>query len=339
MRVIKTFFSILLTLVILVVVGVFVAREVLLHIAVFQIKNAVGQMETLYNRGEYIQNCLSMGAEMIGNIEPYHMQLRFLDDQSYVTEVVCDGLENSPITVLQKELPLFVQKLPGSSGIVWSTDYSGMRLKFLGRTAEIYLEEDEIVSNMKITDEELDSGPMAACSAYGFSCCDINQEKGLGDQLIGVKDCSESCFEACSFSPVVLSFASRPFFDQTTRKLNIKSGEMISFSYTISSSQQASFEGQIEEEDDRLTQLIKNIDKLLDKNKKYQTEGDQIQIIIDFGDGKQKNSFDLNGMVDHTYTCTTGKCEYLAKVNAVNMVNSARSADNLINKIKIVVNR
>ena len=227
MRVIKTLFSILLTLIVVIAVGIFVAREVLLYVSIFQLKNGIGQMKTFYSRGEYIQNCLSMGAEMIGNIEPYHIQLRFLDDQNYVTEVVCDGLENSPIVVLQKKLPLFVQKLPGSSGIIWPKDYSGVRLKFLGRTAEVYLEEDEVISNMKITDEELDNGPMAACTAYGFVCCNMDQEKGLGDQLIGVKDCSESCFEACSFSPVILSFVSRPFFDQTTRELNIRSGEML----------------------------------------------------------------------------------------------------------------
>lgn len=337
MQVIKTIFSILMVFACLLAVIFLFTREAFLYIALTQLKNDVVQIKNLHKRGQYIQNCISMGAEMIGNVEPYKMQIRFIDNKNYVSEVVCDGLDNLPITITQKQLPFFVEKQIGSAGIVWGEELNGVRLKLMGRVAELYLFNEEIISKMKDTAEELTSGPVTYCSGYGFSCCNLSQEQGSGKQLLGVKDCSNDCYEKCSFSPVILSFVSMPFFDQNSRQLQIKSGEAVSFSYTISSSQKASFDGQIEEEDDFFAQLVKNINRLLDKEKKQNTEEDQVQVIVDFGDGKQESLSTLNGVAQHSYICFSDRCEYLAKITAFNIGSGIKSAENFLSSIRVIV--
>lgn len=338
MKVIKAIFSFFLILAFLVLVVGLGGRELVLLVGLNKLKSDLVQLKNLQSRGDYLNNCISMGASAADNEQTYRVQLRFIDNQNYVTEVVCNGISNAPITVGADKLPFILRKVAGSSGVIWPMDNSGVRLEILGRIGEISLLNEGINVKLKTTPVDLEAGPPAACGGYGFVCCNPAQEKGLGDQLVGVSDCPDDCYSSCAYAPVVLAFNTRPFYDQTTGQLMIKAGEIVNFSYNVSGSQQQGFAGQIEESDDALTRLMKNLQSLIDKTTKPNGE-EKVQVILDFGDGQKENSFSLNNMVDHTYACASDQCQYTANVRALNMTTGARSADNLVSSIKIIVNR
>jgi hypothetical protein len=55
---------------------------------------------------------------------------------------------------------------------------------------------------------------------------------------------------------------------------------------------------------------------------------------VDFGDGQQETADGKNGSATHTYSCSTGICEYTASV-VVENARGARSAETDVSKIKV----
>lgn len=297
MRVIKFFFR---SVVILTMVGAVVglgAREILLSLGVSQIKSSLSSMRKANAQRSYLEACRQKGSGSPTST----IQLRFISDTEYLYEVVCGQFSLDPIVIETKNLPFLVQKKPGSSGIIWGNNLSGITLEIFGRSKSIWVESEDIFQSSEMV--ELGFGPISSCSGYGFNCCQIASQAGTGEQLQGVNDCPRSCFSACMSRPVLLSLSSQPFADRNTRILTVKSGELVDFSYVV------------------------------DKG-----EAESIQVTLEYGDGEKDLFTQTNDQSNHSYLCQTVRCEYLLKLSVVDN-NGVEASDSQLNRMRIVVTR
>jgi hypothetical protein len=229
-------------------------------------------------------------------------QLRFTSSTEYVVEVICGSFVLDPILVERQELPMFVEKRIGNSGIVWGTGRSGIVLEVFGRSAAIGIE-NELTFTDSGSANDLGTGPRTACAGYGFQCCQPETTAGQGEQLTGVMDCPRSCFTTCLARPVILSFTTQPFYDQATRTLTVVPNDPVDFAYVASAGNNPS-----------------------------------VTVTIEFGDGQTQQLSTLSGLATHTYSCQQARCEYQATVRAVDG-DGIEAAATPLTMITVVVSR
>lgn len=319
------------------VMALLILREALLAVGVNQVTASVKELRQIEQKGQYVNECLSKGSVPVEGEDVLALQLRFVSDTEYVTEVICRQFTFDPITINEVKLSPLVKKLPGESGIIWGDYLSGVHLSVLGRQGFVSVEDREILNGYReVLGLNFETEPVASCKGYGFTCCQDGFEQGVGDELVGVTDCPKSCFSSCQERPVVLSFNSQPFFDTKTRAVTVGSGQTITFSYVVSDTQVDSFSVSDVEKSDAFSYTVYSLaESLLEKNPETQPVEEAL-VVVDFGDGKQEVVSELQGTVNHAYTCAQASCTYKVFARARNSLG-VESADNLINTIDVVV--
>lgn len=337
MRVLKFLISFLFVTVVAGTIIALLAREVMLLVGVNQIKQTLNTLRHISTNGTYTNDCLAMGSYPTKD-EPLSVyQIRFISDNEYVSEIICNQFPLSPIEIAQVQLKPFITKKPGQSGIIFGSELSGVVLSVLGREAMVFIEDEEIGKSYGDTVEAaIQSGPVASCGGFGFSCCQNDFEQGSGDQLLGVTDCPKSCHAICLDRPVVLSFNTSPFYDPKTRVVSVASGQSVTFSYVISDSQADSFsDSNISSADDIIYMLLTFLQSFMSDSSGVKVSGNS-NVTIKFGDGQQSQLTDLQGTTDHAYTCKQRSCSYRAQLIVEN-IQGISSADTMLSIIDIKV--
>ena len=279
-----------------------IGRELVLAWGVATVRSHMGQLRQIArNPQAYATQCAQKGAlpsEQGSIIES--LQMRFTSDTDFVLEVVCVQFRLDPIRVSQGSLPVFVQKDPGSSGLIWGSASSAVELGVFGRHRTVLVEDQQLFYE-KPGIVNLGEGPMAACQSYGFECCQMDASQGMGDQLTQVTDCPRSCYSQCIRRPVVLSFTSDPFLNPQTRVATVGAGEVVTFSYVVDI-----------------------------------PEIDLSQVVIDFGDGQEQELPETTGSTTHVYECAQTVCSYEATLQ-VTQDNGVTAAQTPVTKITLQV--
>jgi hypothetical protein len=268
------------------VLGFFIGREVWLEVASAQVRSAAQELRQIARNPQgYAEQCLQRGS-LRGQSLIESLQVRFIDDRSYVIEAVCNQFRLDPIVINSGTLPLFVTKLPGSSGITWGEKSSGVTVALWGRTRSVLVENEEITKPSSI-DLKRVSGPVTSCQGYGYQCCDAAVSMGEGEPFAQVLDCPKSCFASCQARPILLSFSSDPFPDPATRELEARAGEPITFSYILEL-----------------------------------PSGRVPTVTVDYGDGEVATSAKDNDSLSHTYSCLQALCRYQVDLKVVDDTGS-----------------
>ncbi len=317
MRVAGSFLTILLIVLLLGIGGFFIAREVILSWGVNSFKASLQKLALQSRNGSYATQCAADAAEGLP-IET-QAQLRFTSNTEYVLEVTCDTFSTNPILISKNVLPPFITKVPGGSGVIWGNGRSAIELQVfntvvqeIAEVAKIdvsFLEKKRIigVEDMAIvvfepTEKLIGAGPVTSCEGYGFQCCKVETQVGVGERITGLTACSDTCYSSCSSRPLVLSFMSTPLFHPSTREVTISSGEMVDFSFVADA-----------------------------------PDGTTVQATVDFGDGATPTVIDSDtGKLTHKYECAYPTCTYVARIKLLDNWRVA-SYDASINSITIVV--
>ena len=272
-----------------------IGREILLAKAVSSIKDAVVVLRAAKYKNLYFDICQRKGSQIFDGVDLVTYQLRFSSSADYVLEAVCAQLEFDPILIEKKSLPSYVEKVPGSSGLVYSSQSEdGFELVAFGdlqatimesvgfklpisKTQAIALEAGKLVYPESM--EFVTEGPVTNCEGYGFDCCDPLTEQGVGEEITGLKSCPNACFSSCINRPSLLSFTTSPFYNPQTRRLQISRGSGVEFHYVVDGS-----------------------------------DADQVKAKIDFGDGETRDLAAGETSTTHRYQCAYGTCEYEATI-------------------------
>jgi len=280
MRIFKFLFSSLVALSIVSVLTFFIGREVLLIVASSTVTESLAELrEIAEDSTEYAQKCRQKG--VLANANPIsQLQLRFLDSRQFVTEVICTQFSLEPIVVKKKSLPILATKTPGSSGVFWGKERSGLQLEVLGRQKDVFVENEQIADSQP---GNLSYGvhPVSTCDGYGYQCCQEEAYSGIGESYKKVSDCPKSCFSSCLARPIVLAFNADPFPDEKTRTLRVQSGETVTFSYVTS-----------------------------------YTLKEKVSLTVRYGDGEHESLSTMSGTTTHQYTCSSSQCVYVAELVA-----------------------
>ncbi len=315
MRILRFFLS---GVVLISIVGVcvfFVAREVFMYWGVSTLRASVKDLAQAQSQGSYQTQCKQEG-RVVGP-DGVIMQLRFLSNTEYVLEAICNPASTQPISVGRESLPPFVTKVKGTSGFITNEAPSGIVLAafwglgqeleqslkipstYVSKSKLLQLEEGVLVETLDAT--ALKNGPVTSCNGYGYTCCREESEKGIGDRITGLFDCEQSCYSQCVSRPLVLSFTSNPFFEIQTRTLTIPAGTTVEFIYVGDGGPSNVLSG-----------------------------------FIEFGDGGSEPITEESGQADHTYTCATASCTYVARLQFTDKWG-VDSADLPITRITVVV--
>lgn len=299
MRILKFLLKSLLTLVILGVVTAFIGREILLFIGGRKVINSLSNLRNAYYRKDYLVKCREKGSDFIEGDSFTTAQLRFLSSTEYVTEILCGQLSLDPIIIDRSNLPPFVKKVPGSSGIIWGESRSGVTLEIFGRQKAVGVEDELIVTFA--TDELLGISPRSSCESFGYTCCQLELQQGAGEQFSEVTNCPKSCFSSCDSRPTILAFNSDPVMDKKTRILMINSNEKVSMSFVV------------------------------DKG-----ESENVSVQLDYGDESSDFFSSENIITEHTYLCDEQFCRYNVKLVAKDE-RGIFSAELPINSFTVIV--
>ena len=299
MRVLSTFFTLLLTLVLLTIGGFFLAREMVLYWGINSFKTSLAKLELQAQNNSYISRCQAESEVFVDGVE-VQTQLRFTSDTEYVLEASCSQLESRPILISKNELPPYITKVPGGSGVIWGNGKSAIELEvfrsFVSEVARVanldvsFMEkrkvigvEDQSIEVFAADETDLGEGPVTSCEGYGYTCCKVETQLGVGENITGLQECSESCYRSCSSRPIILTFNSMPYFDVNTRQVAVYSGAMVDFNYIVDAG-----------------------------------GASDVQVSIDFGDGAPLATMDGEvGKLTHQYKCEMPECIFSAKIKAV----------------------
>lgn len=297
--------------------GFLIAREVLLRMAANTVESSVSELLLISQRGSSSASCLTKGITINPSTGGPVLQLRFISDTEYVLEVNC--VENSldPVLLKQNVLPPFVTKTQGGSGFTLQPKQSAVELTvfaeledfvaqwlfveptFISRSTTIAATNGRVVEDYSPLD--YDNGPVTSCTGYGYFCCDIVSQKGVGASITGLTGCEKSCYSQCVSRPLVLSFTTSPFYDFKTRSLTVRQGETVEFAYVS------------------------------DPGK-----GNTVTAMISFGDGDTQEVTADSGSALHKYACAEARCEYTAKLKLVDNWG-VESAETGISAVTIIV--
>lgn len=300
MRILRFLFSSFIIIGALVVVAALLAREGLLLWGTSTVRSSLTELQAISRTAtEYVRMCRQKGTPA-DQVAIERLQLRFVDSHEYVLEVLCTQFTLDPIVIRSQKLPPFVEKIPGSAGIIWGNDRSGVVLQTFGRQRSVYVDKREITTGSPST--SLGTSPVSSCGGFGYMCCQEETQSGVGEPYTQVNDCPKSCYHQCVVRPVLLSLATDPFPEGQNRVLTITNGTNVTFSYV------ASFEGK-----------------------------QPVKVTIDYGDGAQDELNTLTGETAHTYACTPGReCQYTVQVKVVTAQNIT-SADTPLTRMTIKV--
>lgn len=331
MRIIKAFLT---SIILLVLVGgglFLVIREGLLWMATSRVKQSLNQVRDIDQRQSYATECASKGSDRDEKGRVHATQLRFTDANSYVVEVICNQMEYAPIEVVTGDLPPFALRRVGKSGVRWGQEL-GINFSVLGRVGSVMVVDEQIITSSKFASVDGVAGPPSECSAYSYSCCDINMQLGQGGFASEALDCPQGCFESCEDRPIILSFSTQPFYNKIDRTLNISKNQAVVFSFVVSPSLDSSFIDYLDS-DDPVEKFISSVESVFAKN----PEDEQVIVYLDLGDGKKESFSGLRGQVEHQYNCVGVSCTYEAKLMVVKQ-GGIESYDGPQNKIIVQVN-
>lgn len=295
MRILRLLISAFIFFIIIVVGGFFLVREGLLYWGSSNVRGSLREMVQAKNRGSFGSQCTQLGSVAIGDEQLVTYQVRFITSSEYLVEAVCEGFQYDPITIEQGSLPQFVTKVPGSSGFRYSYDAHGIELevfssevaalsKATGFDFSFLVKKKTLIVDQGILIKSdatsfLGEGPVTICAGYGYECCNEVSHFGVGNQIIGLPDCENSCFSSCASRPVLLSFNTNPLMDPKTRSITIGPGDSVMFTFVADSGEAKSMSG-----------------------------------VINFGDGQKAPISGLAGQVSHDYACASTKCTYVASL-------------------------
>lgn len=332
MRIIKILLVYLAVVAVFLGLAFLLAREVLLFMAVSMVKSSLSQVRDDYLQQNYASECMTKGSERDDRGRVHTVQLRYTSEKEYVVETVCHQMEFSPILITSETLPPFVKHQAGHSGFRWGTD-GGLNLECLGRTSSVMVVENEIVSSHSSSAVLMSQGPPSECVSYDYQCCDSIIHSGRGQLMDMALDCPESCFEACLDRPIIVNFSTQPSYDRVTRLLQTSAKKPIIFSFMASPNQEPAFLDD-QKSDDWLDKLFANIELLLVSEKE---EEEQVEVVLDFGDGHQETFVGLRGQVEHQYQCPGGGCEYVASLRVIRE-GGIESHDGPQSRIRVQIN-
>lgn len=318
MRVLTTFFTIFTVFLLLALGMFFIGREIIFYWGISSFKAALHDLEVEAQSSNYSSRCQNDAEGFFGTIE-IQTQLRFTSDTEYTIEATCNQVSTQPILISKNKLPPFITKVPGGSGVIWGSGKSAVELEIFSQIVDevkrvtnidvSFLEkrqiigvEDMLITEFDTTERDLGEGPVTSCEGYGFQCCAVETQIGIGESISGLTECSDACFRSCARRPLVLSFNTNPFMDPKTREVQALSGGMVDFSYVVDA-----------------------------------PEASSVQVVVDFGDGTQPViSNQETGKVTHQYKCNLPECTYLVKIKVVDNWNVS-SYDGSLNSIKVLV--
>lgn len=313
MRVIKYLLFFLITGLALVCIGFVVSQRVLLLVGEKQLTQSLKSLMAASRQQIYYNQCQQLNRQYGLESNSTIFQLRFINDQEYLLETVCQALPDRPNEIGRGKLPDLLSKIPGSSGFILNQETTQVRLQVLREVVDQlaavmpWLESGlrpEVV--ITVSDSQIiDSsdllnvlGPNTDCAGFGFKCCAEVIEKGSGQQITA-QDCSGRCFASCQSLPAVLAFTAAPGFDQFSRSIDVTSGQQVEF-WTVSNA------------DENLLQ------------------------VINFGDGNSHRDQSQIQPVIHQYSCLTNICEYNAEVQLEDE-NGVKSIVSPVSTIKVTV--
>lgn len=301
MTFLATFFRFILVLTLIVFIGYFGARELLLYFAGNQVVRAGRFLTQPVHYQPAISRCLS--GEEPGKTATA-LQLRFLDDRSYVVEVVCLGGTDQEVG--RGSLPWRVRKTTGSAGFWYGLETKNfvgeLTLELWGQHRVVFVEGDSLRQTWGKTVLR-SSVPESVCVAHGLQCCDAVLQQGEGEkQSQGVSDCQGQCYPQCLRRPLLLSFETDPRYEYETRTLRVTPGAaQVGFFYSF------------EEQEAKVT-----------------------QVIIDYGDGQTETETVADGQFIHEYTCSQSSCQYTATIRATDS-RGLSSPDTRISHVIVLV--
>lgn len=280
MRTLKFFFSSLVLVIVVGVIGFFTLRELLLYMATVDMKTMIDEMDKIERSGsDFRSECNARGVANLGGIR--QIQTAFTSSTEYQLQVICQTNANAPIVIASEKLPMWVTKVPGEAGLIWDADgRSGITLEVFGRKTTIILDGIEVLVTQGATEIE-GNKPIAYCKGYGYQCCSAINSIGVGQPLGEVADCRNECYSSCEPRPVVLRLYSDPVPDAATKTVAISRGDQVSFYYTI--------------------------DPGVSQN---------LTIEMNYGDGTVESLTEVESMVTHTYDCAMQSCVYSASITA-----------------------
>lgn len=318
MRVIRYLLTAFFSLAIIGIVGFFLVREGSLIYGARRLDSSLDVLRLFAARDAARTECTELAGGDLGLESEVKYQLRFLNSQDYILEAVCPLNQSNPIELGDNSLPNFVTKTPGKSGFVWAegvntgiqiTAFSGLAelidsmvdadTSLITRSRNIVVEDQQVKTTAEVLPKA--TGPTTSCEGFGYTCCDQVTQTGMGNQLSGVMQCQDSCYESCVDRPVVLSFTSNPFFDIETRTVAVSAGREIELSFVTN-----------------------------EKGAKSLTTE------IDFGDGQAQVFSGDEGSVSHTYNCNRPLCTYEATITATNE-NGVSSVETPVSRMTIQV--
>lgn len=296
MRFIKYIFFFTFLFLIFFIVSSIVWQEYVLASARNQLMNKIDQYSKSTSTAQVYEYCRDLGSVNLGDRSIYHIQLRFLNDQDYVIEGVCDQYEFSPNVIFEGSLGKQVKKIAGSSGLMLQPGVWRVSLKantswlpeevvqtklaqlLFSRVKEVQVIDGKLSPSNSVDLQANQDTPVTSCEGYGFKCCAIVAEVGVGETR-EANDCSESCFQSCQVIPQILWLATNNNFDRQQRQATVGSGEAVSFTFVGNSP------------DPKNTMAKMN-----------------------FGDGQVWEGPMQTESIIHTYSCSTRECLYVADV-------------------------
>jgi predicted secreted protein len=115
---------------------------------------------------------------------------------------------------------------------------------------------------------------------------------------------------------VVLAFQSDPPLTAETRIVSLQSGQTAQFFYTVSDISDVGADTQLSV--DTTPSLSATFALVLETIFGPRAQSDELRgITLSFGDGQSMEVSDLQGTIEHTYTCTRALCVYNATLQAV----------------------
>lgn len=319
MRVLRIIFTACIGLLVVGISAFFIVREVVLSMAVSQIRSQVRFLKSAQVDPAFTQSCLEYGGSPRSNAPLIRAQLRFTTSSEYVVEVICVGAPTMRHVLREGALPSFAQKMIGQSGVIEGGTDQGVTIEVFGRFGWVF-ERDSIVQGT--TQQQpgdtasFTNGPTTVCAGYGYTCCGEISQVGQGEHQVAALDCPRTCFASCAERPVVLSFQSQEPPLSEGRILSLRSGQTVRFVYTLSD---VSYEeGRLLAQLDSTGSVSAFFLPLIQTLTKPQRPSDALRnTSIIFGDGSTTEVSGLQGAVDHTYTCTRPLCVYNATLQAV----------------------
>lgn len=262
----------------------FIASQMWLAIGSRQFMSDIAVLEDLVdNPSGNAKRCQNAPASSKFSV-PRAVQLRFTNDSSYVVELVCSLIENTPVQITQGTLPYLITKTPGTSGFyvdLAKPQASAVTLRSLYAHTDFNFSGKLLPASQKIPGEKTVSVPATSCAGWGYQCCQSPSEIGSGaSESTGVLDCPTTCFGVCTPRPYIVAFVSDPYPASNNEIVMDSDTLTVTFSYTAEL-----------------------------------TGGAISGVNIDYGDGQKDSSTEATGVFTHSYSCS-GPCRFSAQITA-----------------------